>query len=385
MKPKIFISYITENFNIVELIKKELQYAGAQVWLDKDVLTPGVRWKKEIRTNIEESDFFLAFFSKEYHTKQRSYMNEELTIAIENMRLLHSEKVWFIPIRIDDCKIPDIEVGKGESLGALQWIDLDSRNIEQGLEKLVRLLNPPRELVTINLNNLGYLGAIFSNGLFNAIGHLSVVLLKTDDLFYEKKEIDVSATSKQLRVAIAHNELLLQLSKLLRDILLINDDRFYFLRKTVNIRGIVWRLSGRISSITEWYQNPVAITFDHSMNHSWVRISIELFECLLITLSDFLFRYMQAQEVLEKGNMSVIYINLSEDRELSLRAEIKVSNAHLKLSEVQGITVMKEFLEQLIARLDGEMQFITNQSEKLKKVLIKISNVDPRSTHLEGE
>ncbi len=65
MKTKIFISYVRENLEIVQKIKDELTYAGVNVWLDEISLKPGVRWKVEIKNSIEESDFFIAIFSKE--------------------------------------------------------------------------------------------------------------------------------------------------------------------------------------------------------------------------------------------------------------------------------------------------------------------------------
>jgi TIR domain-containing protein len=70
-------------------------------------LSPGDRWKEVIRRQIEQGDFFIACFSKEYRQRRKSYMNEEITQAIEQMRQLPTDQRWFIPVLLSSCNIPD--------------------------------------------------------------------------------------------------------------------------------------------------------------------------------------------------------------------------------------------------------------------------------------
>jgi len=51
-------------------------------------------------------------------------MNEELVVAIEELRLRTADRAWFVPVRIDDGEVPARSIGGGETLHDLQWVDL---------------------------------------------------------------------------------------------------------------------------------------------------------------------------------------------------------------------------------------------------------------------
>lgn len=52
-------------------------------------------------------------------------MNEELTLAIDELRLRPTARAWFVPVVINEGEVPDRVVGAGESLRDLQWVNLD--------------------------------------------------------------------------------------------------------------------------------------------------------------------------------------------------------------------------------------------------------------------
>ena len=81
--------------------------------------------------------FFIACFSKEYHGRDTTYMNEELTLAIEEIRIRHADKTWFIPVKLNECDIPDREIGGGENLHDFTYIAL-YENWDQGIERIVK-------------------------------------------------------------------------------------------------------------------------------------------------------------------------------------------------------------------------------------------------------
>src|SRR4051794_11173346 len=93
----IFISYVRENSNVVDRLANELRNRGITVWLDRNNIDPGARWRDAIEKEIQRGSFFMACFSKEYSERDETYMNEELTIAIDKLRKRPSDKVWFIP------------------------------------------------------------------------------------------------------------------------------------------------------------------------------------------------------------------------------------------------------------------------------------------------
>jgi hypothetical protein len=83
----VFISYVRENSDQVDLLANTMRNAGINVWLDTGKIKPGQKWKSVIRNAIREGALFIACFSNQYTLRDRTYMNEELTLAIEELRL----------------------------------------------------------------------------------------------------------------------------------------------------------------------------------------------------------------------------------------------------------------------------------------------------------
>ena len=121
---KVFISYVSENIEIVKRLYQELKAHGIQVWLDQNDIDPGSRWEQAIRKAIHQGAFFIACFSEEYNNRDKTYMNEELTLAIDELRQLPTDQIWFIPVKLNDCEIPDRDIGGGKTLRALQYVNL---------------------------------------------------------------------------------------------------------------------------------------------------------------------------------------------------------------------------------------------------------------------
>jgi hypothetical protein len=137
----VFFSYMTEDMATVEAIRRSLESLGFHIWIDRRDLAGGARWRGTIREAIREATYFVAFFSQRYEARSRTYMNEELTIAIEELRLRSRDTPWFIPVRLADCEIPDLDIGAGETLSDIQRIDLFGRR-QQDFRKLAEALYP---------------------------------------------------------------------------------------------------------------------------------------------------------------------------------------------------------------------------------------------------
>lgn len=121
----VFISYVRESRDEVLRFCKELESHGIKVWIDINELKPGARWKPAIRKAIEEADFFIACFTKEYHERTASHMNEEIVLAIDRLRKMHPDLVWFVPVLLSGG-IPSIRIGGGQTLRDLQYADLQN-------------------------------------------------------------------------------------------------------------------------------------------------------------------------------------------------------------------------------------------------------------------
>lgn len=137
----VFVSYVRENEAPVSRLTEALRNRGIQIWRDRDSIAPGKRWKREIRRAITEGAFFFACFSAEYSARDKSYMNEELTIAIEELRQRPADRAWFVPIVLSRCRIPDRDIGGGETLRDIQRLDL-SKDWQSGVDKLLKVVLP---------------------------------------------------------------------------------------------------------------------------------------------------------------------------------------------------------------------------------------------------
>jgi hypothetical protein len=80
---------------------------------------------------------FIACFSRASLARGKSYQNEELTLAIEQMRLRRPADPWLIPVRFDECEIPDWDIGAGRTLNWLQRTDLFGDRAQDGNARLV--------------------------------------------------------------------------------------------------------------------------------------------------------------------------------------------------------------------------------------------------------
>jgi hypothetical protein len=133
-----FISYVREDTEEVRRLQDLLEAAGIRVWRDTDDLWPGQDWRLEIRKAITSGSLaFLACFSKNSAAKEVTYQNEELILAVEQMRLRAPGRPWLIPIRLSECTLPLYDLGAGRDLNALQRIDLFDEYRERGTARLI--------------------------------------------------------------------------------------------------------------------------------------------------------------------------------------------------------------------------------------------------------
>ncbi len=139
--PQVFISYVQANKDDVQRLAKTLKIFGLEVWLDRDQLRPGYRWKDAIREGISRGDYFIACFSAEYQNRSKTYMNEELILAVEELRKRPIDRAWFIPILLSECSIPDRSIGAGETLQSIQWVEL-YKNWEEGIKHILSVVQP---------------------------------------------------------------------------------------------------------------------------------------------------------------------------------------------------------------------------------------------------
>lgn len=136
-----FISYVREDSQEVDRLQGVLESAGVRVWRDTADLWPGEVWQDRIREAITgDALIFIACFSRNSLARERSYQNEELTLAISQFRLLRPGVSWLIPVRFDECDIPDLDLGRGLSLRSIQRVDLFGDGYDQATARLVTVV-----------------------------------------------------------------------------------------------------------------------------------------------------------------------------------------------------------------------------------------------------
>jgi sugar/nucleoside kinase (ribokinase family) len=138
-EPHVFISYVRENAQRVMRLAEALRASGVKVWLDRNAIKPGADWRQAIQEAIETGSFFIACFSKQYWNRSRNYMNEELKVAIDEIRRRRSSTPWFIPALLDRCAIPPEPLYGGKTLKDLQAVALHA-DWSKGLEQIVSLV-----------------------------------------------------------------------------------------------------------------------------------------------------------------------------------------------------------------------------------------------------
>ena len=141
----VFLSYVREDAKRVDRLQEILEGAGVSVWRDTEDLWPGQNWKARIRQAITtDSLVFLACFSARSLARGKTYQNEELTLAIDELRQRRPDEPWLVPVRLDECEIPDREIGGGQWFSALQRVDLfgpkESRNVARLVSTVLTLL-----------------------------------------------------------------------------------------------------------------------------------------------------------------------------------------------------------------------------------------------------
>lgn len=133
---RLFLSYARQDQEEVLEVWDKLRKVGLNPWIDKKDILPGENWKLSILNAIRNSEFFLIFLSNNSINK-RGIIQVEIKEALETWRQKLATDVYFIPIRLDDCLVPD-------EIAQFQWVDFFEadgfdrlyKSIKIGMERL---------------------------------------------------------------------------------------------------------------------------------------------------------------------------------------------------------------------------------------------------------
>lgn len=139
----VFLSYVREDKAAVDELQSVLEEADFEVWRDTDKLWPGEDWKAKIRAAIKDDAMvFVACFSTRVEQRDKSYQNEELTIATDEYRLRPAGSTWLMTVRLDECAIPKIDLGGGRYLDeTIHRADIFGDDKIKNITRLVTAIN----------------------------------------------------------------------------------------------------------------------------------------------------------------------------------------------------------------------------------------------------
>jgi hypothetical protein len=83
-------------------------------------------------------------------------MNEELTLAIDELRQRPTDRGWFLPVKLAPCEVPDRGIGGAETLRDIQFMTLYD-DWKKGVNSIARAVGPiiPREKAQQKLQKIG--------------------------------------------------------------------------------------------------------------------------------------------------------------------------------------------------------------------------------------
>jgi formylglycine-generating enzyme required for sulfatase activity len=133
---QIFLAHASEDKPAVLALYNRLKQAGYKPWLDKKDLIAGQIWRNEIPKVIKASQIFLACLSAK--SAKQGYIQRELRIALDILGEMLPGTIFFIPMRLEECEIPDLRLAEvGLNLRDIHRLDYWE---EDGFEQLERAI-----------------------------------------------------------------------------------------------------------------------------------------------------------------------------------------------------------------------------------------------------
>jgi len=121
--PKVFLCHAKEDAQRVEGLYFSLRDRGLDPWYDKEKLLVGDDWEREILTAIEQSDFFAVFLSNT-SSKKTGFIQKEIKTAVREYQRRPEGFAYLLPIKLEECEIPDIKLDDNKRLENLHWAEL---------------------------------------------------------------------------------------------------------------------------------------------------------------------------------------------------------------------------------------------------------------------
>jgi HEAT repeat protein len=217
-----FISYVRENSVVVDRLAAALRELGIDIWLDREQIAAGSRWRHAIRNAIREGTCFVACFSAEAQARNRTYyMNEELVEAIEELRLRPANRNWFIPVLLSPCEVPEMSIGAGDTLHSIQSVAL-YESWDAGVLRIAEAIEPISVAVKRYVDQLANQSARKRIAAADALGNMGPVAKESisalaSALHDENATVQAAATQAIGKIGTPTSEILRTLKQLVAE------------------------------------------------------------------------------------------------------------------------------------------------------------------------
>jgi len=130
-RPRVFISYASEDEDLASRVFDALQKAYFVPWLDRESLRGGDDWDERIEADLDASDFTLVLYTPAFCRKTDSYVNKEVALACD--RALKVRGSFLIPLRTSDIT----DLNRVEELRKYDEMELRPTRCDEDMAKVI--------------------------------------------------------------------------------------------------------------------------------------------------------------------------------------------------------------------------------------------------------
>ncbi len=126
----VFLSYASQDAEVVRRIADALRAAGVEVWFDQNELVGGDAWDAKIRKQIKECALFVPVISAATQARLEGYFRIEWKLAARRTHAMATAKAFLLPVVIDDTR--DAEAHVPDEFRDVQWTRLHGGEVPSG-------------------------------------------------------------------------------------------------------------------------------------------------------------------------------------------------------------------------------------------------------------
>ncbi len=130
-KESVFLAFAEEDKKIVEEIYSNLKAVNLNPWMYTKDSIAGENWRENLPEIIKKSKFAIICLST-HSIEKRGFVQREIKFILEEQEMKPQGTIYAIPLRINNCKVPNILVGNTK-LTDLTWIEY----FEKGFNKII--------------------------------------------------------------------------------------------------------------------------------------------------------------------------------------------------------------------------------------------------------